>query len=161
MDGLGFEDVMLAKYGCGTVEAVAGRSRPAKVLAVVLNDGFHLSPRAFASLLVSWFGGHNNGYRVLPRQSDTFLFQVAHECIAKEIVLREPWRSGILFVKMSLYGSPLSVCRVAAAGHAHPDARFRVWMANASLPSLLGPWSTRAQVLGCEGNHLIASDPRA
>lgn len=55
---------MLARYGCGTVEAVAGHSQPAGVLAVVLNEGILLSPRAFASLLVSWFGGYANGYSV-------------------------------------------------------------------------------------------------
>ena len=61
MQGLRFQDAMLEKYGCATVEAVAGHCRPTGILAVILNDGVFLSPDFFASLLVSWFGGFANG----------------------------------------------------------------------------------------------------
>ena len=69
MEDLRFQDAMLAKYGCGTVEAVAGRCQPADVLAAVLNDDVFFSPEFFASLLVIWFGGFANGYAVRAQQS--------------------------------------------------------------------------------------------
>jgi hypothetical protein len=161
MDGSGFEDAMLAKHGCRTVEAVAGHCRPAGVLAVVLNKGIMFSPTAFATLLVNWFGGNANSYRVQPCQRGAFLFQVDHECIAKEIVLRDPWRSGIISVGMSLSGLTFSACRGVRPAHACSDVRRRAWVANSLLPSLLGPRPSCAPSLPWDGNHLIAPAPRA
>ena len=128
---------MLSKYGCGTLSAVAGRSRTAGLLAVVLNDGVAFSPAAFASLLVTWFGGYASGYRVQPCQRGSFRFQVAHECIAKEIMLRDPWRSGFIAVAMSFPAMDSSVCREPP--HAWVHARRRAGEANSLLPSILGP----------------------
>ena len=148
MDGSRFEDAMLSKYGCGTVSAIAGHSRPAGLLAVVLNDGVVFSPDAFASLLVSWFGGCASGFRVQPCQEGSFRFQVAHECVAKEIVLRDPWRSGFIAVAMSFPAMASSVCRESPAAWVH--ARRRTWEANSLLPSLFGPrLSHAAPPLAC------------
>lgn len=51
--GVRFEDDMLARYGCGTVDAVAGKSCPAGLVVVVVDDGVLLSSIFFESLLVS------------------------------------------------------------------------------------------------------------
>lgn len=150
---------MLARYGCGTVEPVAGHGSPTGVLAVVLNDGVVLSPEFFASLLVSWFGGYANGSHVRLRQHGCFLFQVAHECIAKEIVLRECWRSGLLSVSMSLSGLDLSSCPPLAqvAGPSWSGARRRAWLPNSTLPSLLGLHPLMGQVQPCVQSMVSSS----
>ena len=146
MEGERFQDDMLRKYGCATIEAVAGRRRPAGVLVVVLNDGVLLSPDFFASLLVNWFGGFANGYAVKSCQLGCFYFLVAHACIAKEIVLHDCWTSGLLRVRMTL--SSLSP---SAPPLSLPRVRSSAWVANAALPSLMGPHpmhDARAQVSG-------------
>lgn len=145
---------MLERYGCGTVEVVAGRSRPAGVLAIVLNDGVFLSPEFFASLLVSWFGGFANGYMVRPRQPGSFLFQVAHECIAKEIVLRDYWSSGLLCVKMSL--SPLKPASDLLSSSSSSALRT-AWASNSSLPSILGPHARPHRIRGAIDYALAVS----
>lgn len=157
MDGCSFEKAMLAKYGCGSVETVAGRSRPASVLAVVLNEGILLTPRAFATLLVSWFGGFANDYRVRPGQPGSFLFQVAHKCIAKEIMLRDFWSSGIIRVSMSLSCLATSARHDASSAPlvSASGARHRTWLANSLRPSILGPRSC-PPILALGGVHSIA-----